>query len=171
MNLELNKNCDSLFYYFILLREFEECMEMKIKRVRDNKDLPLPEYKSDWASGMDLRADIKEDIKLASLDRMIIPTGIAIELEKGMEAQVRARSGLAIKKGITLVNSPGTIDADYRGEIGVIMINLGKEDVVIKRGERIAQLVVCPIIHPKIAEVNDLNDTSRGDGGFGSTGV
>ena len=144
--------------------------QLKIKRVRSNQDLPLPQYESLWSSGLDLRADVNETIILKPGHRSLIPTGIAVEMEKSFEIQVRPRSGLAIKKGLSLVNTPGTIDADYRGEIAVIVINLGLEDITITRGERIAQMVVCPVVHPEIIEVSDLSVTQRGAGGFGSTG-
>lgn len=143
---------------------------LKIKRVRANLDLPLPKYESEWSSGLDLRADVVESIVLKSGERTLVPTGISVEMEKGFEIQVRPRSGLAIKKGISMVNTPGTIDADYRGEIGVILINHGQEDFVIARGDRIAQMVVCPVVHPQIVEAGDLKETGRGAGGFGSTG-
>lgn len=143
---------------------------LKIKRLRSNQDVPLPQYQSEWSSGLDLRADLVETLVLKPGHRALVPTGIAVELEKGFEIQVRPRSGLALKQGISMVNAPGTIDADYRGEIGVILINHGQEDFVIARGERIAQMVVCPVIHPQIIEVSHLNETGRGSGGFGSTG-
>lgn len=143
---------------------------LKIKRVRDNTDVPLPRYESDWSSGLDLRADVAEKIVLQPGQRRLVPSGIAVEMEKGFEIQVRPRSGLALRKGVSMVNTPGTIDADYRGEIGVILINHGDEDFLIERGDRIAQMVVCPVIHPEIIEVNDLHGTGRGAGGFGSTG-
>lgn len=143
---------------------------LKIKRVRDNADLPLPAYQTPLSSGVDLRADVQESIMLKPGERGLIPTGIAIEIPENSEAQVRARSGLAIKQGVALVNAPGTIDADYRGEISVILINLGAETVQINRGDRIAQLVVMPVLRPQIVEVTDLTDTTRGAGGFGSTG-
>lgn len=141
-----------------------------IKRVRDNRDLPLPAYQTPLSAGLDLLADIHKDVVLKRGERTLVPTGLAVEIPTNCEGQVRARSGLALKKGLALVNAPGTIDADYRGEIGVIVINLGNEDVVIKRGERIAQLVISPIVQPQVIEVTDVGDTLRGAGGFGSTG-
>lgn len=144
--------------------------QLKIKRVRENRDLPLPKYESEWSSGLDLRADLRETVVLKPGERTLVPTGIAVEMEPGFEIQVRPRSGLALKKGISMVNTPGTIDADYRGEIGVILINHGQDDFVIERGERIAQMVVCPVLHPQITEVLELGETGRGAGGFGSTG-
>lgn len=146
-------------------------MKLSIKRVRANMDLPLPAYQSPSSSGLDLRADVRETIVLKPHDRALIPTGIALEIPTGYEGQVRARSGLAVKNGIALVNAPGTIDADYRGEVSVILINLGSEDFSVKRGDRIAQLVIVPVVQAEIVETADLSDTSRGAGGFGSTGV
>jgi len=119
---------------------------------------------------MDLLAAVKEPVILKPMERALIPTGIAIEIPPGYEAQIRPRSGLAIRHGITLLNTPGTIDADYRGEIKVIVINLGSEDFVIKRGDRIAQMVICPVVKVELQEVEELSSTERSDGGFGSTG-
>ena len=143
---------------------------LKIQRVRDNSDLPLPAYQSEAAAGFDLRADIHEEVLLSPGERAVVPTGVAMEIPVGFEGQVRARSGWALKKGVALVNAPGTIDSDYRGEVGVILINLGQDDLKIQRGDRIAQLVISPIIQPVIQEVSDLSATERGQGGFGSTG-
>jgi dUTP pyrophosphatase len=145
-------------------------MQLNIKRVRDNNDLPLPAYQTVHAAGVDLRADIQENLTLQPGERTLIPTGIAIEVPVGYEAQIRPRSGLAIKKGISMVNTPGTIDADYRGEVGVIIINHGSEAVEIVRSDRIAQMVISPVVQPTIVEVQELSDTDRGAGGFGSTG-
>lgn len=131
----------------------------------------LPEYATGASAGMDLRADVSEDILLAPLERKIIKTGLFIELPIGFEAQVRPRSGLAAKKGITVLNAPGTIDADYRGEIGVILVNLSTEAFTIENGERIAQLVISKHEHITWAEVDVLEESSRGTGGFGSTGT
>ena len=119
---------------------------------------------------MDLLAAVEQPVLLKPMQRALIPTGIAIEIPPGFEAQVRPRSGLAIKHGITLLNAPGTIDADYRGEIKVILINLGHEEFLINRGDRIAQLVICPVIRVELEEVEELSNTERSDGGFGSTG-
>jgi len=132
---------------------------------------PLPHYETHASAGMDLRANISEAITLKPLERAIVKTGLFIELPVGYEAQVRPRSGLAAKKGITVLNSPGTIDADYRGEIGVILVNLSNEDFVVEDGERIAQLVIAQHERAEWMEVDELSDTSRGAGGFGSTGV
>ena len=134
-------------------------------------DLPLPDYATAAAAGADLLAAIAEDVVLAPLERRIVPTGIAIALPLGFEAQVRPRSGLAAKNGVTLVNAPGTIDADYRGEIGVILINLSQEPFRISRGMRIAQMVVARHARAVWREVSELDRTARGAGGFGSTGV
>jgi len=119
---------------------------------------------------MDLLSAVYEPIVLKPMQRALVPTGIAVEIPPGYEAQIRPRSGLAIKHGITLLNTPGTIDADYRGEIKVILINLGEEDFVINRGDRIAQMVICPVVRVELEEVEELSTTSRSDGGFGSTG-
>ena len=143
---------------------------MKIKIINKSNH-ELPNYETIASAGMDLRANISEPITLKSLERTIIKTGLFIELPIGYEAQVRPRSGLAAKKGITVLNSPGTVDADYRGEIGVILVNLSNEDFVIENGERIAQLIIAKHERAEWLEVNELSETSRGEGGFGSTGV
>ena len=131
----------------------------------------LPNYETIASAGMDLRANITTPITLKPLDRAIVPTGLFIELPIGYEAQVRPRSGLAAKKGVTVLNSPGTVDADYRGEIGVILVNLSQEDFVIENGERIAQLIIAKHERAAWIAVEVLSETSRGEGGFGSTGV
>lgn len=142
---------------------------MKIKIVnRSAQDLPF--YETHASAGMDLRANISEPLTLQSLERAIIPTGIFIELPEGYEAQVRPRSGLAVKKGITVLNSPGTIDADYRGEIGVILVNLSKEPFQVTAGDRVAQLVIARHERAEWVETKELSATERGSGGFGSTG-
>ena len=148
-----------------------ETVEIEVVRLAHAHDLALPDYATAAAAGADLLAAIDKDIELAPLERKIVPTGIAIALPVGFEAQVRPRSGLAAKNGITLVNSPGTIDADYRGEIGVILINLSKEPFRITRGMRIAQLIVARHARALWREVSELDRTARGAGGFGSTGV
>lgn len=145
-------------------------MQIFFKRVRENHDLELPRYQTALSAGLDLRADIAQPLVIKRAERALVPTGLSVEIPAGFEAQVRARSGLAIKHGIALVNAPGTIDADYRGEIGVILINHGEEDFTIQRGDRIAQLVISPVAHPEILEVTELSSTDRGVGGFGSTG-
>ena len=143
---------------------------MTIKIINKSQH-PLPSYETIASAGMDLRADLTAPITLATLGRVIVKTGLFIELPIGYEAQVRPRSGLAIKKGITVLNSPGTVDADYRGEIGVILVNLSNEDFVIENGERIAQLIIAKHERAEWIEVQELSETSRGEGGFGSTGV
>jgi dUTP pyrophosphatase len=143
---------------------------VKVRRVRPS-DLPLPKYQTPLSAGMDLLADLSEDVALESLERRLIPTGLSVELPPGFEAQVRPRSGLALKQGLTCLNTPGTIDADYRGEVGVLLINLSKERVVLKRGDRIAQMVIAPCVQATLVEVQVLTETTRGEGGFGSTGV
>jgi dUTP pyrophosphatase len=148
-----------------------ETVEIEVVRLAHAHDLALPDYATAAAAGADLLAAIDQDIDLAPLERKIVPTGISIALPVGFEAQVRPRSGLAAKNGVTLVNSPGTIDADYRGEIGVILINLSKEPFRISRGMRIAQLVVARHARAVWREVSELDRTARGAGGFGSTGV
>lgn len=132
--------------------------------------LPLPAYETDHAAGMDLRAAVETPVELRPGERGLVPTGLRIALPPGFEAQVRPRSGLAFRSGVTLVNAPGTIDADYRGEIKVILINLGDEPVRIDRGDRIAQLVVAPVTRAQWRQVDSLGATGRGDGGFGHTG-
>jgi dUTP pyrophosphatase len=143
---------------------------MKIKIINKSEH-PLPSYETMFSAGMDLRASVLESSTLKPLQRAIIKTGLFIELPIGYEAQVRPRSGLAAKKGITVLNAPGTIDADYRGEIGVILINLSNEDFTIENGERIAQLVVAKHERANWEEVDVLEETDRGSGGFGSTGL
>ena len=148
-----------------------ESVEIEVVRLAHGRDLQLPDYATGAAAGADLLAAIDQDIELGSLERRIVPTGISIALPVGFEAQVRPRSGLAAKNGVTVANAPGTIDADYRGEIGVILINLGKEPFRITRGMRIAQLVVARHARAVWREVSELDRTARGAGGFGSTGV
>ena len=131
----------------------------------------LPNYETNASAGMDLRANLNEAILLKPLERAIVKTGLFIELPIGYEAQVRPRSGLAAKKGITVLNSPGTVDADYRGEIGVILVNLSNEEFIVENGERIAQLIIAKHERAEWIEVQELSETSRGEGGFGSTGV
>lgn len=143
---------------------------MKVQIINKSKHA-IPEYETNGAAGMDLRANLSEAIVLKPLERTIVKTGLFIALPVGFEAQVRPRSGLAAKKGITVLNSPGTVDADYRGEIGVILVNLSNEDFTIKDGERVAQLVIAKHERVSWQEVTVLSETERGDGGFGSTGV
>ena len=148
-------------------------IEIKIVRLRGDRsqDLPLPRYMSEYAVGMDLYADVTEDVILHSMETRLVPTGIAISIPHGFEGQVRPRSGLAVKHGITLINSPGTIDSDYRGEIYNAMINLGGESFTIRRGDRIAQLIIAPVVRAKWKLVDQLDETDRNDGGFGHTGT
>jgi dUTP pyrophosphatase len=148
-----------------------ETVEIEVVRLAHAHDLALPDYATAAAAGADLLAAIDRDIELGPLERKIVPTGISIALPVGFEAQVRPRSGLAAKNGVTVVNAPGTVDADYRGEIGVILINLSKEPFRISRGMRIAQLVVARHARAVWREVSELDRTARGAGGFGSTGV
>ncbi|WPX07566.1 dUTP diphosphatase [Anaerocellum danielii] len=147
-------------------------MVLRVKRAEDAKDLPLPTYISSGAAGMDLFACVEKEEIINPGEIKLIRTGLYIELPEGYEAQVRPRSGLALKHGITVLNSPGTIDSDYRGEIGIILINLGKEPFVVKRGDRIAQIVISRFVRiEKIEETEELSTTSRADRGFGSSGV
>lgn len=142
---------------------------MKVKIINKSSH-PLPEYATEYSAGLDLRADIQDDIILAPLQRILVPTGLYLELPKGYEAQIRPRSGLALKHGLTVLNSPGTIDADYRGEIRVILVNLSNESFTIKNGERICQMVIAAHAQVEWIEVNEINETDRGTGGFGHTG-
>ena len=146
---------------------------VRILRLDHGRDLPLPAYETAQAAGMDLRAAVPAEapVTLRPGERMAIPTGLAIALPAGFEAQVRPRSGLALKNGVTALNSPGTIDADYRGEIRVILINHGAEPVTFRRGDRIAQMVIAPVIQASWVEADSLDETARGAGGFGSTGA
>lgn len=141
-----------------------------IVKIINKSNNPLPVYSTKLSAGMDLRASLDEDVVLKSLERTIIPTGLYIELPKGFEAQIRPRSGLAFKHGISILNSPGTIDADYRGEIGIILVNLSKDDFTIKNGERICQMVIAKHETVKWNHVEILEETERGAGGFGHTG-
>jgi dUTP diphosphatase len=147
-------------------------LTVRVLRLPHGAGLPLPSYQSKHAAGLDLVAAVprEQPVKLPPGARALIPTGFALELPQGYEAQVRPRSGLALKAGVTLLNSPGTIDADYRGEVMVIMINHGVEPFLVQRGDRIAQLVVAPVSHVEIVAVEALAETERGQGGFGSTG-
>ena len=147
-------------------------VQVRIKQLRHGEGLPLPAYQSAHAAGLDLVAAVPEDgtITLHPSCRVLVPTGLVFALPQGYEAQVRPRSGLALKHGITVLNSPGTIDADYRGEVMVILINLGSEPFLIQRGDRIAQALIAPVTHVEIVPAETLEDTGRGEGGFGSTG-
>lgn len=146
-------------------------LTISITRLPHARDLALPAYATEHSAGMDLLAAVNETITLAAGERKLIPTGLSIALPDGYEAQIRPRSGLALKHGISLVNSPGTIDADYRGEIGVIIINHGSEPFTIERGMRIAQMVIAPYTRAQFSEVLELPSSARGAGGFGSTGT
>ena len=143
-------------------------MKLKIINTSDN---PLPTYETLGSAGMDLRAHLTEPVILKPLQRTLIPTGLYIELPQGYEAQIRPRSGLAIKKGLSLINTPGTIDSDYRGEIKIILINLSNETAVVNTGERIAQMVIAQYVTIDPVEVEELSETERGEGGFGHTGI
>jgi dUTP pyrophosphatase len=144
---------------------------VKIKRLNGNNDLSLPSYESEGSSGMDIRASVKEPVVIGPGEIKFIQTGLAVSVPPGFEAQVRPRSGLALRHGIGMVNSPGTIDSDYRGEIGIILINWGKEPFVVRKGDRIAQMIITSVCHAELVEVEDLDNTSRGAGGFGHTGI
>ncbi|MFN7534280.1 MAG: dUTP diphosphatase [Brevundimonas sp.] len=145
---------------------------VRLQRLPHGTDLPLPAYETAGSAGMDLRAAVPEDapVTLAPGGRALVPTGLKIALPPGHEAQVRPRSGLALRHGVTCLNSPGTIDADYRGEVGVILITHGSDPFVVRRGERIAQMVVAPVLQVALVEAEALDETARGAGGFGSTG-
>ena len=143
---------------------------MKIEIINESHH-PLPQYATPLSAGMDLRANLDAPVTLRPLERKLIPTGLRIALPEGYEAQVRPRSGLALKKGVTVLNTPGTVDADYRGEVGVILINLSQEDFVVEDGERIAQMVIARHEQAELVEVSILSETERGAGGFGHSGV
>ena len=146
-------------------------VDVAVTRLPHGADLELPSYETEDAAGMDLRAAVTDDVVLAPGERALIPTGLAIALPSGYEAQVRPRSGLALRNGISLVNTPGTIDADYRGEVGVILINHGSEVFTVDRGMRVAQMVIAPVTQARWREADNLSDTARGAAGFGSTGT
>src|SRR5919106_6738166 len=148
-----------------------DAVTIKVMRLRPHPSpLPLPRYQTEHAAGLDLLADVPEPLVLRPFERAAIPTGLAVEIPPGFEGQVRPRSGLALKAGITCLNSPGTIDADYRGEVKVILGNLSREAFTVRRGDRIAQLVISPVARVALAEVDELGDSDRGAGGFCSTG-
>jgi dUTP pyrophosphatase len=146
-------------------------IKLKVKRLSGNDDMVLPEYETESASGLDLRAAVKEDLAIHPGEIKLVPTGIAVSIPQGYEGQIRPRSGLALRYGIGMVNSPGTIDSDYRGEIGLILINWGSEAFLIKRGDRIAQMVIAAVSRAEVIEVDVLESTSRGEGGFGHSGM
>jgi dUTP pyrophosphatase len=141
-----------------------------VEQLASARDLPLPAYMSEKAAGMDLRAAVEHELTLPPGGRALVPTGIRIALADGYEAQVRPRSGLAVKHGLTVLNTPGTIDADYRGEVCVVLVNLGDEPFVVHRGDRIAQLVVSPVVRARVEQVERVEESERGEGGFGHTG-
>ena len=144
---------------------------LPIKRLAGNADLPLPDYATALSSGMDLYAAVPSVVSVRPRERELIPTGVSIAMPPGVEAQIRSRSGLALKEGVFVLNAPGTIDADYRGELGVILYNTSDKIFVVKRGMKIAQLVFAPVLHIQWKEIASLDATKRGKGGFGSTGV
>lgn len=146
-------------------------VEIEVIRFSHGADLPLPGYETPGAAGMDLLAAVDADLVIEPGKRFAVPTGLGIALPEGFEAQIRPRSGLALKQGLTVANAPGTVDSDYRGEVKAILINLGQEPVTISRGMRIAQMVIAPVTRGVFKEVQALSETSRGAGGFGSTGV
>lgn len=144
---------------------------MRVKRLEGNRDIPLPSYETEGASGLDLRAAVQGELTLHPGQVRLVPTGLAISLPPGYEAQIRPRSGLALKHAVGMVNSPGTIDSDYRGEIGLVLINWGSAPFVVKRGDRIAQMVVTRVSRAAVVEVESLEATARGEGGFGHSGM
>ena len=148
-----------------------ETIPVKVRRLEDGNNMPLPVYESQGSSGMDIRAAVKERVLLKPGEIKLIPTGLAVSVPPGYEAQIRPRSGLALHHGIGMVNSPGTIDSDYRGEIGIIMINWGNKPFTIRRGDRIAQMIISKVYRAELSEVDALDATYRGQGGFGHTGV
>jgi len=146
-------------------------VQIKVMRLPGHEDVPLPIYETEGASGMDIRAAVREAVVIQPGEITLVPTGLKVSVPQGFEAQIRARSGLALKKGIGLVNAPGTIDSDYRGEIRLIMINWGKEPFTIRRGDRIGQMVIHRVHRAELMEVETLDITERGEGGFGHSGV
>ena len=146
-------------------------LNVMIQQLPGHEDLPLPAYQSEHAAGMDLPAAVKDDLTIQPGQIVLVPCGFALAVPPGYEAQIRPRSGLAAKHGITIPNAPGTIDADYRGEVLVPLINLGPEPVAITHGMRIAQMIIAPVARAAVVEVDELNGTGRGEGGFGSTGL
>lgn len=155
----------------VSLPRIKNIMNIQFKKLPHAQDLPLPSYESEYAAGMDIRAALENPIILKPRERKLIPSGLKMALPKGYEAQMRPRSGLAYRHGITMLNTPGTIDADYRGELKMLAVNLGEEEFVINHGDRVAQMIIAPVIQADVHEVKNLSETERGDGGFGSTGV
>lgn len=146
-------------------------VKVRIARINaDLSDIPLPAYATEGSSGMDIHAAVESEMTVKPGETVLVPSGFQIEIPQGFEAQVRPRSGLAIKHGIGILNAPGTIDSDYRGEVKIILTNLGKHDFVIRRGDRVAQLVICPVVRAQWEEVKSVDRTNRGSGGFGHTG-
>lgn len=145
--------------------------QLNLQVLPHGEGLDLPAYKTSGSAGLDLRAAVTEDVTIEPLQRLLVPTGLKMAIPEGYEGQVRPRSGLALKKGLSILNAPGTIDSDYRGEVGVILINLGTEPITIHRGLRMAQLVIAPVAQLEINVLVELDDTERGSGGFGSTGI
>lgn len=150
-----------------------EQVTLKIKKLfpEKDKDIPIPKYMSEEAAGIDLYTNIEKSVVIPPKEIKFLPCGIAIEIPKGYEAQIRPRSGLALKYGLTIVNSPGTVDSDYRGEIKIILCNLGNEEIKIERGDRIAQMVICPVVQANVIEVEELNSSKRNTNGWGSSGI
>jgi dUTP pyrophosphatase len=148
-----------------------ETVRIVIKKLPGNEDIPLPHYMTPHASGMDIHAAVAEDMVLNPGEVKLIPTGISVAIPEGFEGQVRPRSGLALRHGVSVLNTPGTIDADYRGEVGIILINLGKDPFVVKRGDRIAQLTVNKVYQARLELASDLTGTARNEGGFGHSGI
>jgi len=176
MKAGIRSDFSLLAFNFSLKLSSVQCLETSNKNIMNieiinRSNYPLPQYETPGSAGMDLRANITETITLGSLERTLVPTGLFIALPQGYEAQIRPRSGMALKKGLSLPNTPGTIDSDYRGEIKVIMVNLSAESVSIEPGERIAQMVIARYERATWQEVDTLDETARGAGGFGSTGV
>jgi len=147
-----------------------EPVTVRVKRLPHAEGIDLPHYATPSSAGLDLRAAVEDPVTLMPGERKLIPTGLVLEIPEGYEGQVRPRSGLAVRHGVTVLNSPGTIDADYRGEVKVILINLGEEPFTVRRGERIAQLIIAPVTRATLVEVEEVTATARGEGGFGSTG-
>jgi dUTP pyrophosphatase len=159
-----------------LLAPMTDCREkiplkLKVKRLDGNHDVALPAYQTEGSSGLDLCAAVRTPLTLAPGDICLVPTGLAVSIPPGYEGQIRPRSGLALRHGIGMVNSPGTIDSDYRGEIGLVVVNWGRTPFVIRRGDRIAQMVIALVSRAEVVEVDDLESTPRGEGGFGHSGV
>jgi dUTP pyrophosphatase len=146
-------------------------MKLRVQRLPEGEGLPLPRYMTEHAAGMDLCAAVEGEVTLAPGETRLVPTGFRIAVPVGYEAQVRPRSGLAARHGVTLLNAPGTVDADYRGQVCVVVVNHGREPFVIRRGDRIAQMVIAPVVRVEVEEVAELDDTARSEGGFGHTGV